>query len=197
MMRAQFHRILKRYLWCLSVLLLASCSEIRGASDKATAEQGTGTNDNRAITLFSLSHCGALARQSGVIDVSSEDAFAGLLETLPPNLVENLSDDGRLDDSQSFDYRVLLVAELFRTAGYRLELSRTQPLVPERTPAGNILRVPVQIHSPDPDTMQAQMMSRPCLAIGLSLDPGISTVRFDDDSGGVMGSLALPDRTSK
>lgn len=48
----------------------------------------------------------------------------------------------------------------------------------------------VQWHEPEPDTVQAQMMTRPCLVIGIEHGE-YSAVRVREDDGNLLGELAI------
>jgi len=48
----------------------------------------------------------------------------------------------------------------------------------------------VQWHEPDPDKVQAQMMTNPCLVIGIE-PGGYSTVRVRESDGTLLGELAI------
>lgn len=79
---------------------------------------------------------------------------------------------------------IAIVPGEFPTPGYNIALQGDATLAADR------LTLHVKTDKPPPDAILAQMITHPCLVVGIS-DPVVRRVRVEDDSAAVLGEVDL------
>ena len=79
---------------------------------------------------------------------------------------------------------IAIVPGEFPTAGYGVSLQEGAALT------ADLLTIKVKTDRPPPDAMLAQMITHPCLVVGIA-DPAVSRVKVLDDSAVVLGEVDL------
>jgi len=80
---------------------------------------------------------------------------------------------------------IAIVPGSYPTPGYAISLSEGAEL------AGRLLTLRVKIKRPAPDAILAQMVTHPCLVVGVA-DPIVGRVRVVDEAAAVIGEVDLP-----
>ena len=139
----------------------------------AIAVAGCADADRIDVTTV-LSHGNCQASDTGVkeIDYATLAAYRGTR---------------LLDMTESAESEVHLVAIVpgeYPTPGYSLAIDG------EPTIKGGELTVAVKVNKPPPDAILAQMITRPCIVVGVA-DPRVDRVRVVDDAAHSIGELSL------
>jgi len=92
------------------------------------------------------------------------------------------------DSAQQPVHLIAIVPGEFPTAGYGVSLQEGAALT------ADLLTIKVKTDRPSPDAMLAQMITHPCLVVGVA-DPAVARVKVLDDSAAMLGEVDL--RTSK
>jgi len=88
------------------------------------------------------------------------------------------------DSAQQPVHLIAIVPGEFPTPGYSVTLKDGAML------AGDQLTIAVKTDRPAPDAVLAQMITHPCLVVGIA-DPSVARVKVVDDSAAVLGEVVL------
>jgi hypothetical protein len=96
-----------------------------------------------------------------------------------------LLDMSQSKEAESNPVRLVAIAPgEYPTPGYGLAINGEPKL------DGRVLTISVTISKPEPDAILAQMITRPCLVVGIA-DPKVERVRVVDDAAKSIGELTL------
>ena len=140
------------------------------------------TQPNTPEVVSVLSHTNCEISNAGVQKIQYSD-----IAVIRGSIMLDSSIDESQQDAENLIFLVLSNGEQ-ATTGYKLSLAGPAKFVKEQ------LEVPVIWQVPAPETMQAQVLTHPCLVIALEWQ-GKGTIRFIDQSGQVMGSYPGTDNT--
>ncbi len=154
-----------RWSWVVTVLLLGGCADSTRVALMTVLNHG---NCQTVTTGVQLIDYGTVAQLRGtrLIGMSNE---AG--DGAPPL------------------HLIAILPGEYPTSGYSIHLNETAPKLSDP------LTIRITLQPPPQDAMQAQVMTRPCLVVGID-DPAVKIVRVIDDRDALLGEVDLRDAAS-
>ena len=127
------------------------------------------------MTILAYGNC-----QTNEIGVRTID-YATLATFRGAHLIGMTESD---ESAQQPVHLIAIVPGEFPTPGYSVTLKDGAML------AGDQLTIEVKTDRPAPDAVLAQMITHPCLVVGIA-DPSVARVKVVDDSAAVLGEVVL------
>jgi PrcB C-terminal len=127
------------------------------------------------MTILAYGNC-----QTNEIGVRTID-YATLATFRGAHLIGMTESD---ESAQQPVHLIAIVPGEFPTPGYSVTLKDGAML------AGDQLTIAVKTDRPAPDAVLAQMITHPCLVVGIA-DPSVARVKVVDDSAAVLGEVVL------